>query len=243
MESNGKPSKRISLYLQVKDTIIKRIQEKIWKPNSMIPTENELMEEFNVSRTTIRQAISFLVQDGILEKKQGKGTFIKPGIFVGSLGKLKGFAEEAIENGVFPSSKLLQVQTTGNLQAEKSMLKLPTDENIVVIERLRFANQTPVAVERSCWPNDIGKLLMNEDLNGATFYEILERNGITLKHAKEKISAINATLMEADLLGIRRGQALLKMERVSYGNDDRPIEFTTTKFRHDTYQYSIELMR
>ncbi|MBD1381568.1 GntR family transcriptional regulator [Bacillus sp. IB182487] len=223
--------------------MIKRIQEKEWPANSMIPTENELMAEFNVSRTTIRQAVSILVQEGILEKKQGKGTIIKPSVFVGSLGKLKGFAEEAIENGIYPSSKLLFVKTSNNLKYESSMLKLPKEEEIVVIERLRFANQTPIAIERSCWPYCIGKMLIDQDLNGATFYEILEGNGITLKHAKEKITAINATLLEADLLGIRGGQALLQMERLSYGNEDRPIEYTTTKFCSDKYHYNIELMR
>ncbi|MGM0878311.1 MAG: GntR family transcriptional regulator [Bacillota bacterium] len=243
MGSSYEPTKSISLYLQVKDTIIKRIQEKEWKPNSLIPTENELMVEFNVSRTTIRQAVSILVHDGILEKKQGKGTIVKPQVFVGSLGKLKGFAEEAVEKGITPSSKLLLVKTSSDLHYEKSMLKVPMDEEIVVIERLRFANQTPIAIERSCWPNYIGELLVSQDLNGATFYEILEKSNIVLKHAKEKITSINATLFEADLLGIRGGQALLVMERLSFGNEDRPIEFTTTKFCSDKYQYNIELIR
>lgn len=243
MGSSFEPTKNSSLYIQVKDSIIKRIQEKVWSPHSMIPTENELMVEFNVSRTTIRQAVSILVQEGILEKKQGKGTIVKPKVFVGTLGKLKGFAEEALENGIIPSSKLLLVKTSKDLNYEKSVLKVPKEEEIVVIERLRFANQTPIAIERSCWPYDIGKLLIDQDLNGATFYEILEENHIILKHAIEKITSINATLLEADLLGIRGGQALLEMERLSFGSENRLIEFTTTKFRSDKYQYNIELAR
>ncbi|OLS35440.1 GntR family transcriptional regulator [Bacillus sp. MRMR6] len=243
MGSSFEPDKSISLYVQVKDTIIKRIQEKEWIPNTMIPTENELMAEFNVSRTTIRQAISILVQEGILEKKQGKGTIVKPQLFIGSLGKLKGFAEEVMEIGMVPASKLLVVKTCSDLHYEKSMLKVPMEEEIVVIERLRFADQTPIAIERSCWPDDIGKMLIHQDLNRATFYEILEKNNITLKHANEKITSINATILEADLLGIRGGQALLVMERISYGNEERPIEFTTTKFCSEKYQYQIELFR
>lgn len=243
MGSSFEPAKSSSLYIQIKDTIIKRIQDKEWIPNAMIPTENELMVEFNVSRTTVRQAISILVQEGILEKKQGKGTIVKPQLFIGSLGKLKGFAEELIEIGRIPGSKLLVVQTGSDLHYEKSMLKVPMEEEIVVIERLRFADQTPIAIERSCWPYSIGKMLINQDLNQATFYEILEENNITLKHAKEKITSINATLFEADLLGIRGGQALLVMERLSYGDGEKPIEFTTTKFCSDKYQYNIELFR
>lgn len=236
-------SKNISLYIRVKDAIIKQIQEKKWNPNAMIPTENELMVEFNVSRTTIRQAVSILVQEGILEKKQGRGTIVRPQLFVGSLAKLKGFAEEAREKGMIPSSKLLLVNTSNEFPYEKSMLQVPMDEEIFVIERLRFANQTPIAIERSFWPREIGKLLASKDLDRSTFYEILEENNIFLKHAKEKITAINATLFEADLLGIRGGQALLEMERISFGNGDRPIEFTITKFSSEKYQYNIELIR
>lgn len=65
-------NKNIALYLQVKDVLIKRIQEKVWKPNTLIPTEQELMQEFDVSRTTLRQAISMLVQDGLLEKNKAE---------------------------------------------------------------------------------------------------------------------------------------------------------------------------
>ncbi|MGK0699708.1 GntR family transcriptional regulator [Priestia flexa] len=105
------PTKNIALYLQVKDILVKRIQEKVWPPNTLIPTEQELMEEFEVSRTTLRQAITMLVQDGLLEKKQGKGTIVKTQPLIGgSLGKLKGFAEEAIERGLTPESKLIRAE-------------------------------------------------------------------------------------------------------------------------------------
>ncbi|KKI93694.1 GntR family transcriptional regulator [Bacillus sp. SA1-12] len=223
--------------------MIKRIQEKEWTPNSMIPTENELMIEFNVSRTTIRQAVSILVQEGILEKKQGKGTIVKPQVFVGSLGKLKGFAEEALENGIIPSSKMLSVKTSRDFYKEKTFLHVPMEDEIVVIERLRFANQAPVAIERTCWPYHIGRILLNEDLNCANFYDILAKENIVLETANEKIKAINASLVDADLLGIRGGQALLQMERLSFGQENKPIEFTTTKFCSDKYHYFIELMR
>lgn len=236
-------TKNIALYVQVKDILVKRIQEKTWKPNTLIPTEQELMEEFNVSRTTIRQAISMLVQDGLLEKKQGKGTIVKQQRLVGSLGKLKGFAEEAVEKGLTPHSKLVRAEFSTDLYFEKSMLELEEDEEVLVVERIRFADKTPIAIERSCWPASIGKILTQHDLDGAKFYEILEQNDVHLKRAKEKISAINATIYEADLLGIRGGEALLEMTRLSFGFDDKPIEFTNTKFRSDKYHYDIELKR
>lgn len=236
------PNRNIALYLQVKDILIKRIQEKVWAPNTLIPTEQELMDEFNVSRTTLRQAISILVQDGLLEKRQGKGTIVKSQQLTGN-GRLKGFAEEVAEKGLTPNSKLLRAEFKTDLYHEKSMLNIPEDEEVLVIERIRFADQIPIAIERTCWPSHIGKLFINEDLDSAKFYELLENNDIILKRAKEKISAINATLFEADLLGIRGGEAMLETERLSFGLDDRPIEFSTIKFRSDKYHYNIELTR
>ncbi|TDL91635.1 GntR family transcriptional regulator [Vibrio vulnificus] len=237
-------NKNVALYLQVKDVLVKRIQEKVWKANALIPTEQELMQEFDVSRTTLRQAISILVQDGLLEKKQGRGTIVKPQPLIGgSLGKLKGLAEEVTERGLTPNSKLLRANFKKNLYYETSMLQLAEGEEVYVIERIRFADEVPIAIERSCWPMHIGKIIEKHDLNSAKFYEILEENEIFLKRAKEKICAINATIYEADLLGIRGGEALLEMTRLSFGFDDKPLEFTVTKYRSDKYHYDIDLYR
>ncbi|APH03435.1 GntR family transcriptional regulator [Bacillus weihaiensis] len=237
------PEKPSALYVKVKDEMLQRIQSNTWKPYSMIPTEVELMQEFQVSRTTIRQAVSILVQEGILNRKQGKGTIVKPHKFIGTLGKLKGFAEEAMEKGMTPSSKVLRVNISTDFEVERTRLNLPKGVKICVIERLRFADSMPIAIERSSWPYSIGQYLLQHDLNGATFYDILQKNGVELQTAKEKITAINATIDEADLLGIRGGQALLRMERLSFTSQGHPIEYTTTKFCSDKYQYYIDLKR
>jgi len=142
-----------------------------------------------------------------------------------------------------PRSELIRAEFIPALNYEKSVLQLPDNESPLLIERIRFANDMPIAVERSCWPEKVGRILMKHDLNSAKYYEILEQNGIYLKNAKEKISAINATIHEADLLGIRAGEALLEMTRLSYGIDGNPLEFTKTKFRSDQYSYDIELTR
>ncbi|MFP3126130.1 GntR family transcriptional regulator [Ectobacillus funiculus] len=237
------PNKGESLYLQVKDILIKRIQGGVWKPGTLIPTEQELIKEFDVSRTTIRQAISILVQNGLLEKKQGKGTIVKAPALVGNLGKLKGFAEEVIEKGKIPHSRLIRAEFKDNLYYENSMLGLNEGDPILLIERVRFADNVPIALERTCWPKEIGEILIQHDLNQVNYYEILEKHNIFLKRANEKIVAINATVDEADSLGIRPSEALLEMTRLSYGIDDHPIEYAKTKYRSDKYHYNIELER
>lgn len=232
-----------ALYLQVKNTLIDRIQSGDWKANTLIPTEKELIKEFGVSRTTIRQAVTILVQNGLLEKKQGRGTVVKPHQLVGNLGQLKGFAEEVMERGQVPRSKLLRAEFRTNLYHESDMLQVAQDSPILLVERIRFADDTPVALERSCWPESIGQLLMKHDLNEAKFYEILENDEIYLTKAHERIAAMNATIDEADLLAIRPGEALLEMTRLSYGLQDYPMEYTKTNYRSDQYHYHIELKR
>lgn len=233
----------VPLYHQIKDILIARISEGVWKSGDLIPTEIELMEEFNVSRTTIRQAITVLVQDGLLEKQQGRGTTIKSLKLTGSLERLTGFAEEILERGHVPNSKLLRAEFRDDLFTEKKNLHVHNNETVLSIHRIRFANDEPIAFEKTSWPKHIGEILMQHDLNGAKFYQILEENNIFLKSAEETISAVNATSYEADLLGVSPGTALLEMKRLSYGVDGEPIEFTQTKFRSDRYQYKVDLSR
>ena len=236
------PNKDSALYLQIKDILIERIRSGVWKEHMLIPTEKELIDEFNVSRTTIREAISILVQSGLLEKKQGKGTIVKPQKLAGNLGRLKGFAEEVLEMGQVISSKLLRADFRSDLYHEQSMLNVG-DEEILLIERIRFADSAPVALERTCWPKEIGEILMKYDLNEARYYDILEEHNYYLYEASERITAINSTILEADLLSSRPGEAMLQMTRLSYGLNKKPIEYTITKYRSDYYQYDIQLKR
>lgn len=243
MNTRINPNKDLALYLQLKEHFIDRIQKGYWKPDTLIPTEQELMKEFDVSRTTIRQAISILVQEGLVEKKQGRGTIVKPRKLSGNLSQLKGFAEEVLERGQTPRSKLIRAEFKTNLYHENSMLEVENEQPILLIERVRFADETPVALERTCWPKYIGDILMEYDLNEARYYEILENYNIYLNRANEKINAINATINEADSLGVRAGEALLEMTRLSFGVNEQPIEYTKTLYRNDQYHYNLELKR
>jgi len=237
------PNSPIPLYQQVKEIIADRIQQKYWQAGDLIPTEQQLINEFQVSRTTVRQAISALVQEGLLEKRQGKGTIVKSQKLTGSLGRLTGFAEEVMEKGLHPHSKLIRTEIRKNLFFEKQKLQLDENEDVVMIERIRFADHEPIAVEKTFWPKHIGDILLKHDLNGAKFYQILEEHGVYLVKANEKISAVNATINEADYLGISAGEALLEMRRLSLGINNQPIEYTCTKYRSDRYHFNIELHR
>src|SRR5699024_6234558 len=205
MEVKLNHNSRVPLYNQVKEILVSKITNKQWKTGDLIPTETELINEFDVSRTTIRQAINILVNEGVLEKQQGRGTTVKSMKLTGSLGRLTGFAEEIMERGYLPKSRLLKAEHRKDLFIEKKHLRLDEEEEVVSIQRIRFINDEPIALEKTSWPKDIGDILLQHDLNDAKYYQILEQNRVFLKNAQETIAAINATPYEADLLGVSPG--------------------------------------
>ncbi|MFC4597575.1 GntR family transcriptional regulator [Cohnella hongkongensis] len=238
------PNSPLPMYQQLKDILKGKILSEEWPVGSLIPTEQELIEEYRVSRTTVREAVIELVKQGLLQKKQGRGTEVKSSKVEERLGKLTGFAEEIVDKGFKHSARLVSSEFRKNCFYELSLLGLPDDASVFFIERIRLADNEPIAYERSCWPEEIGKLLLQEDLNTAAFYKVLEEKyGYSLKEAEETIHAANATQAEADFLSISPGEALLERRRVSYDASGRAMEYTKTKYRSDRYSYKVNLQR
>jgi GntR family transcriptional regulator len=233
----------LPLYLQLKEILKQRILSEEWKTRARIPTELDLIREFDVSRTTVREAVAELAREGLLEKRQGRGTFVRRPPLEVPLKKLTGFAEEVLERGQVPSAALLSAGFVWDHFYEMYQLQIPKGEPVLRIERIRLADRAPVAVERSFWPAAIGELLLEEHLDDAQFYPLLERRGVHLKEADEQILAVNATEEEARILDVEAGEALLEMRRISYGVDGKPVEYTRTRYRSDRYSYRVRLRR
>lgn len=232
-----------ALYKQVKDCLEKEIRNRHWKQGEPIPTEPELMEKYQVSRTTIRQAVSLLEQEGLLERHQGRGTFVCQKKMVENLSKFRGFAEGVARKGRVPGSKVLDWGMKDTLFYEKGKLNLGQDDKLLLVERIRFMDEVPIAVERTCWTEDIGRIFLQYDLNEINFYEILEKHGIYLKNSHETIGAVNASIHEAEMLGVEYGMALLEMNRTTTDVNGRVIEYNRTRYRSDYYSYEIEMTR
>lgn len=243
MESQLDHRLPIPLYYQLKEIFDHKIQSGEWAPGQFIPTENELIQQYKVSRTTVREGITALVNEGKLEKKQGKGTMVCQPKMEERLGHLTGFAEEMISKGFVPGARVLgseEIQPTGKV---KDMLLGGKDGVVLCIRRIRLADGEPIAIERTYWPQEIGKLFQHMDLSTIAFYSVLEQNGIRLRDADELINAKTASKQDAQLLGIKEKDPVLSMERITYSSAGAPIEYTFTDYRSDRYHYRVHLQR
>jgi GntR family transcriptional regulator len=233
----------VPLYHQLKEIFDHKIANEEWISGALIPTENELIQLYKVSRTTVRDAVSALVNEGKLEKKQGKGTTVCKPKMEERLSRLTGFAEEMLSKGFLPGAKLLEVMEIPAPLNVKEKLFGGKDGDVLYIKRLRLANEEPIAIERTYWPLDIGKWFKGENLSTIAFYEVLEQRGIVLRDADEIIVAKSSSKKDALLLGIQERDPLLRMERVTFSVSGTPIECTFTDYRSDRYKYRVHLQR
>ncbi len=233
----------IPLYYQVREDIRRRIEAGEWPPGSTIPSEPELQEIYGVSRATIRQALSELVMEGLLIRKQGKGTFVAPPKIVEPLPRLLSFTEEMRAVGLEPSTRSTKVEVVQTPpRRARETLRLSADEPFLRIERVRCANGQPVVLLVSYLPVSLG-VDPREDFSGS-LYELLEgKYGIRLGEAVQIIEAGVADEHTAAELGIEEGEPVLIIRRGTFAKDGRAVEYVEGFYPADRYRYRIRLER
>ncbi|MEG6513355.1 GntR family transcriptional regulator [Desulforamulus ruminis] len=228
----------IPLYVQLKEVLKDKILKGDYKEK--IPSERDFMEQFSVSRSTVRKAINALVLDGVLERIHGRGTFVSLRPVEEWLGNLSTFNDLVCNMGMKPSIKLLY---QGVESATENSVPLGLTE-VYVIKRLRFADDVPLAVERQYYPLKIGLKLAQFDLNNAAIYDLLESSlGINLSEAEEVITGRMSTKEEAKLLGSDQLISVLQTERIIFDTDGNPVEYERSVYRSDMYSFRIKLAR
>lgn len=232
------PNNPIPLHVQLKEILRKDIKNEIY--SDKIPSERELMDKYSVSRTTVREAVSALVREGVLEKIHGKGTFINYSNSVNEwLGNLSSFSETIERMGMKPGAKLLFKR----IESDPEIADTLGVSEYYTIVRLRFANDKPIAIERHYYPVEIGLKLAQYDLNEITIYTTLEANGIILHEAEQKITASLPIREDAELLGISPLKSVLTAERLILDSKGNPLEYYYAVYRSDKYAFSIKLLR
>lgn len=231
-------TRRIPLHVQLERVL----REKVRSLNSgdRLPTEKELKEQFNVSGSTVRQALQSLVNEGLVYRKVAKGTFVAPHHIREELSELLGFSQMARSMGFEPGGKLIEAGFVSAPNEVAAQLLLPPGTEVSKIVRVRYANSEPVCVETTYLLKHIGALLLDEDLETAAYYPLLEEKyHIILVAARETIGAAIATTRDADLLDIPRHSPVLTVERVTYSAEEVPCEVAYHVYRADRYRYGV----
>ena len=203
------------------------------EPGSAVPTERELATDMLTSRTTVRQALSELVVEGRLVRRQGSGTYVAEPKITWPL-YLGSFTEQVEASGFKPSAQVLAASRVAAAAELAAQLGLPARAPVYKIERLRLADAWPIAVETSWLPAERFPGLSRQIRQEGSLYALLaERYGTTLHTAEETIETAPATPREAGPLRVDIGSPMLVVSRQNFDSEGTPVELGRTWFRGD----------
>ena len=232
-------SATLHLYLQVAHGLAHLIRERYFSVDAALPSERVLAEKLGISRVTARKAIEVLVNDGLIVRRHGSGNYIAP-LLEQPLTRLTGFTEQLKERGFVPRSRWVRRFVGVAVSEELVALGLSPGARVARLERVRLADETPMAYEVSALP--VAVVPEPEAVHESLYAYLAERHCAPVR-ALQHIRAANATARQAELLSIPLGQALLYITRIGYREDGQPVEITHTWCRSDYYDYAAELRR
>jgi len=229
-------------YQQLHRHISAAIQSGKLLANEQLPPERELAEAADVSRVTVRKAIAQLVLDGLIEQRQGSGSFVRRSAprLQQSLSSLISFTELMESRGMRASSNVLYSELCSPNPVEMMALGLSVDDKVARVHRVRSADDSPISLEYSSVPPDI---LPNPADVQNSLYDVLRKTGQAPTRAIQRVAAVNLSGSEATLLQMPEGAAVLKIERTGFLASGRPVEFTSGFYRSDHYDFVSEIRR
>ena len=237
----------IPLYHQIKNHLMNQIKEEKLKEGEKLPSEPEMMDEFNVSRSTVRKALGELEKEGYVEKFHGKGTIVRrPKIT--PLAALTSFSENMKKAGLNPTYETKEIDLCSpplNI-ADFFGIDPNKKQTTLFMKRVLLADLKPIAIQEVYLPLDliapIRKYFTKEYLDNHSMYQLLENKlDISLWNAEEDINAIQAGSEEKELLKMDSQIPLLLITRKTYDKDQRPIEYARLTYRADIYSYKFNL--
>ncbi|WP_320198770.1 GntR family transcriptional regulator [Agrobacterium sp. rho-13.3] len=228
------------LYMKLRQSLEDAILSGKLSHGQALPPERDLAEFANVSRVTVRKAVDDLVKDGLLTRKHGSGTFVMKPVsrLQQPLSRLTSFTEDMARRGYVTRSEWLGRGLFHPSSDEMMMLGLKVDMMVARLERLRIANELPLAIERASLASDI---LPDPKAVGTSLYAELHRTGYKPVRAVQRIWACNVTREDAALLAVPEGSAGLAIERISYLDSGRVVELTRSLYRGDAYDFVAEM--
>ncbi len=232
--------------MQLKELLVEEIREKKLKPHDQIPSERELCEKYNLSRTTVRLGINSAINEGLLYRIQGKGTFVAEPKIDQALVRLTGFEETILGRGLTPSMKVLDAKLVTADVHVTALLNLPFGADVASFKLLGIANGEPLALFYYHIPAELGKDAMeliynyesNKDWFSFTRY-YREYKQIDVGVAHQTFEAAVATAEQAELMNLSTGDALFKVTSIIFNRQEESMELRYAYYRGDRYKFNI----
>lgn len=222
----------IPLYVQVYNAMRDNITSHKWLPRERLPSEAELVEQFNVSRITVRRAVDELVRDGLVIRQKGLGAFIAPPRHSSSVTMLTSLTEDLIEKGFHPGTEILDFSVVPATEDLARRLILSPGEKVFRVERRRFADDKVVALNLSYIPCGLCPTLSRQDVAVGSLYGVLEaKYGLCIKKASRDFEMIEAGEYEARLLEIPVGTPILRITGTVSAADGSVVDYHVKHYK------------
>lgn len=236
-------NRKTPLYAQLKQQLLEEIQGGRFLPGEPIPAETQLTDEYAVSRATVRQAISELVNEGVLVRKQGKGTFVHKPKIETNLQHLYSFSQSIREKGLQPVSRIIEFEAVLPKPDVAAALNMEEGKLVYKIVLLRYADDEVIMVETTYLPFDLYEGLSQVAIEERqSLYAVLESEyKLKLNHAIESFEPVVTDDFVSRLLGVPKASPALFLERVGYTGDGRQAEYTQSVVRGDRCRYVVKL--
>ena len=232
------------LYSRVETVLASEIAGGVLKVGAQLPTEDGLIERFEVSRITVRRAIQNLVSRGLVEIRRGKGTFVAAPRITQELTELSGFVEDMHAVGRKPTARVLGREIVTADTTVASHLALTKGQRVVRIRRVRLADGVPISFDETYLPLEIGKKIITNNLKVEPIFSLLERKyDVPLIEAEYKLEAVAATAEVATALRVKPGSPIFRIERTSYSTGNRPVDYERLYYRGDLVRFVTSLAR
>jgi GntR family transcriptional regulator len=232
------------LHAQVEEALRKDIGEGLLPSGSRLPSEDQLIERFAVSRSTIRTAIQSLIARGLISIRRGKGTFVIQPIITQELTELTGFVEDMRGLGREPSAVVLDRRLVAASETVARQLSMQRGAPVARIQRVRFADGIAMSFDETYLPQGLGEKIMADDLENQPIFSLLEQKyAMPLIEAEYRLAAVASHGTVARALGIDAGSPIFLIERTSFSSGRQPVDYERLYYRGDHIRFVTRLAR
>jgi GntR family transcriptional regulator len=232
------------MYLRIAEALTALLKSGAYPAGFPLPPERVLGERYGVSRMTLRQAMSILEREGLIESQRGRGTFVAPNRLQKQQQELRSFTEEITARGGKSETRLISFEVITPPPSAREFFGLSKGEKVYEISRLRYKDRTPLAAEAAMIPQKICPWLERFDLAKNSLYRILEESyGLRLQTGTEEISAQLPSAAHRKLLAVPKNTAVLVVDRKTFTDTGVPLESTRSVYRGDLYSAVVHSVR